>query len=303
MDLLTIVAILSALTGGHHRAPASRAGDPSTPVRLFLDRTRYAPGTVGHVRVHTGQTGYLLVLYAEPDGHVNVAFPLDPRDSYRVPADTDIQIRRRGTEDAFAVDDSSGRGTWYAAISRQPYLLDSIAVNGHWDYRVIPRADSAEVEAALTGFVEGLAVGRFDYDIVSFTIDLAGSLSANDHVATPGSGANAPRPAPAPAPSPSDPSVPPMVGPWGPNDWWPWWMPPRGWPGPYLDGATPVQTVQLVGATPVSLRPVSSTEPGAAGERPSLAKHDGEKGDHGKKGGEGHARHGDGGGSKSPSHR
>src|SRR6185437_6558442 len=118
--LAVAVGVQPARTAGH------RHPGVSVPVRLVLDQTRYAPGATGHVGVRIGEDGYLVVLYAQPDGHVEVAFPLDPSSSDAVKADSEIEIRSRGSLGAFTVEDSSGVGTWYAAISTRPFRFYSI---------------------------------------------------------------------------------------------------------------------------------------------------------------------------------
>jgi hypothetical protein len=231
-------------------------GDAPIPVRVFLDQARYAPGSQGRVRVAVGQPGYLLVLYAEPEGHVQIAYPIDPGDPDAVRPDTNMEILGRGGRASFTVDDSSGEGTWYAAISAQPFRFDSVVVNGHWDYRAVPRITRAGVEADLTSFVEGIATARFDYDLVTFTIDTLAGLStssASTSAAAPDSSR------PARPPEPTDPGGP---GPWiGPGFWWPGWPGPWGllppWPGPYYDRATPggAPDGQHLGGTSPPTRP------------------------------------------------
>jgi hypothetical protein len=213
------------------------------PVRLFLDQSRYAPGAEGHVRVQIGKNGYLLVLYAQPDGHVNVAYPLDPGVSDQVEADTEIEVLTRGGASAFTVEDSSGSGTWYAAISSRPFRLRSIAVDGHWDYRVIPRIEgTANTESELTSFVETVAGGRFDYDIVSFVIDTAAPRASSSAQPPPVDGGPPPAVAGPPPPPPTPWWVAPRAVPhsWIPGGgWWGWgwgWGGIGGpWAGPYLD--------------------------------------------------------------------
>jgi hypothetical protein len=214
---------LSALLGAPSRyaTPGPVRADSPVSVRLMLDRERYVPGATGQVRVAIGRDGYLLVLYSDPTGHVRVAFPLDPDDSATVRKDTILQVRSRGDRDAFLVDDSTGVGTWYAAISSQPFFVDSISVAHHWDYRAIPRVrDPESAEHELTDFVERIQPARFEYDIVSFTIGVDSIARTSD--------------ADGPWFIPTGPFYP---GPWSANGPWapgPWWSQPH-WPGPYLD--------------------------------------------------------------------
>jgi hypothetical protein len=239
------------------------------PVRLILDQARYAPGASGRVRVQIGANGYLLVLYAQPDGHVAIAYPLDPATPDRVQADTEIEIRSRGDRPAFAVLDSSGTGTWYAAISDKPYRFESLTLNGHWDYRAVPRAENpATVEADLTTFVESVAAARFDYDIVDFVIDTAAALSSSSSSS---SADAAPASSGPPAVGPTGPWEP---GPWSiPGRWWPgwpgpWWWGPSTYPGPYYDRAAP----GAVAAGAGRLSPAAAAPPGGGLSAPSEAR-------------------------------
>ncbi len=233
---MRLAALLVAVAPGvtPHATPSSRAVTPrvaaGVPVRLFLDQTRYAPGSDGQVRVQIEQEGYLVVLYANPDGHVSIAWPVDPGLSDRVSADTEIEVLSRGGRAAFTVEDSSGSGTWYAAISPVPFRLDQVATNGHWDYRAIPRVENPNaVESELTALVKGVARGRFDYDIVTYVIDTAAVRTSS---AMPSSGGSAPPPRAAAPPI----SVPRIWAP--PSPWsWPAFLPP--WAGPYYDRSLP----------------------------------------------------------------
>lgn len=146
--------------------------DP-VPVRLVLDHDVYTLGQHGVVRVDIGADGYLFVLHAEPDGHVRVAFPLDPGDSAVVHAGDHVSITARGAPpgESFTVEDSLGGGIWYAAISAAPFHIDSIVRGDHWDYRVFPvLGPDQDPESQLTDFVGHAASEHFDYDIVGYRV-------------------------------------------------------------------------------------------------------------------------------------
>jgi hypothetical protein len=226
-----LAVVLAAVVGvGGARTPVAahrQLGiDPSVPVRLLLSQPRYAPGTHGRVYVEIGRDGYLVVLHAQPDGHIQVAFPLDPGGDAAVRAGDSMEVHGRGGRDAFTVEDSSGSGTWYAAISTTPFRFDSIAVSGHWDYRMVPHvADPRDAERDLTTFVQGIATSPFDYDIVEYHISLYAYAGAP--------GYRVPSPPP-PPPPPDDPwwFPTPWGGGWG---WPPWWPKPGPGPGPFYD--------------------------------------------------------------------
>jgi hypothetical protein len=229
--------LCAALLPAGARAPLGFAGplatrdvhitqraDSPVAVRLNLDREQYAPGSEGQVRIEVGRTGYLLVLYADPFGHVRVAFPLDPADPSGVKRDTVLDIRARGGRSAFIVDDSTGVGTWYAAISTEPFHLESIAVGDHWDYRVIPRVESpANAERELTNLVESIQQAKFEYDIVAFRIGVDSLTSALEY---PSAWPNGPE-----GPGTWGPPSRGWGGPWFPG---PWWTEPH-WAGPFYD--------------------------------------------------------------------
>lgn len=220
---LAVVLAAAAGAAGAPVAAHTRLGiDPPVAVRLLLSQPRYAPGSHGRVYVEIGRDGYLVVLHAQPDGHIQVAFPLDPGDDAAVRAGDSMEVRGRSGRAAFTVEDSSGTGTWYAAVSKTPFRFDSIAVSGHWDYRAVPHvADPRDAERDLTTFVQAIATSRFDYDIVNYHISLYAYASAP--------GSRVP-----PPPPPDDPwwFPAPWGGGWG---WPPWWPKPGPGPGPFYD--------------------------------------------------------------------
>jgi len=94
----------------------------------------------------------------------------------------------RGDRDAFIVDDSSGTGTWYAAVSSKPYHFDPVTLSTHWDYRQIPHVLAVrDAEGDLTTLVQRLATARFDYDILQYHISVQGGerdiAASPDHLA------------------------------------------------------------------------------------------------------------------------
>jgi len=238
--------------------------DPSIPVRLVLSQVRYAPGAHGRVYVRVGTGGYLMVLHAQPDGHVQIVFPLDPGDNPYVYPDSEIEIRARGNRDAFTVDDSSGTGTWYAAISRKPFHFDPISVSTHWDYRDIPHVLAVrDAEDDLTALIQRVATAPFEYDIVQYRITTPGSLTTvADTPGAPDGGATPPPP----QPPPDDPDGPWWLGPFGGGPWiWPGWIWPHPGPGPgpYYNRVAPGSQSAPSGAGAPSGTGVSSADHGA----------------------------------------
>ncbi len=221
-------------------ARAQSPGDSRVAVRLTLDRAWYGPGDHGRVYVRLGTDAYLIVLHSEPDGHVRIVFPLDPADNAYVHADTTIEIRSRGDRDAFIVDDSSGTGTWYAAVSSKPYHFDPVTLSTHWDYRQIPHVLAVrDAEGDLTTLVQRLATARFDYDVLQYHISVQGG--ERNIAASPGP-SGGPPPPPPPVASPDDPDGPWWLGPFGVGPWlWPGWGLPRPSPnvGPLYNRVAP----------------------------------------------------------------
>ena len=151
-------------------APASRAADP--PVRVWLNkRDRLDRGDRVRVYVRPDADGYLVVLHAEPNGRVRVLFPLDPADDNFVRAGRDYEIRGRGDGEAFRIWESSGSGLVYAALSRDPFQFDGLALNRHWDYRAAGFVAGDDFEADLTALAQSMAAGAwFDYDIARYDV-------------------------------------------------------------------------------------------------------------------------------------
>src|SRR6476661_8218335 len=91
------------------------------PIRLWINNDRrFLPGDRAKVEVRTRDDGYLLVFHVDPEGHLRVLFPLDPdRDNF-VRGGRKYEIRGRGGRESFEVDTKSGKGTVYAAVSRDP---------------------------------------------------------------------------------------------------------------------------------------------------------------------------------------
>jgi hypothetical protein len=226
-----VVAAIAAGMAGLPAAAQTSDGDASVPVRLTVSQRWYAPGDHGRVDVRLGSDAYLIVLHAEPDGHVRIVFPLDPSDNAYVHRDSTIEIRSRGDRDAFIVDDSSGTGTWYAAVSKRAYHFDPVTLSTHWDYGRIPHVLAVrDAEGDLTAQVQRLSTGRFDYDIVQYHVGL--NRGGREIAASPGGSGGSPPP-PAAAPPPDDPDGPWWLGPWGLGPWgWPGWGLPRPSPNP-----------------------------------------------------------------------
>src|SRR5882724_12629424 len=116
--LMLFAAVLGIPIGAP--APAAvRQDDPA--IRIWLsDDGRYQRGDRAKVQVKAREDGYLLVLNVDPDGRLRVLFPLDPSDDALIRGGKKYEILGRGGREAFTVD-QRGRGTVYAAMSRDPF--------------------------------------------------------------------------------------------------------------------------------------------------------------------------------------
>ena len=144
--------------------------DPAIQIWLNSDR-RFLPGEHAKVQVRAREDGYLFVLHADPDGHLRVLFPIDPKDDNFVRGGRKYEIRGRGGRESFTADDRTGRGTVYAAVSHDPFRFDEFVLTDHWDYRnLAPQRLSADPEPELNDLVRRMADGGFDYDVLTYDV-------------------------------------------------------------------------------------------------------------------------------------
>lgn len=167
--LMFSAAILGIPTGAPAPA-AARQDDPA--IRIWLsDDGRYQRGDRAKVQVKTRDDGYLLVLNVAPDGHLRVLFPLDPADDALIRGGKKYEIIGRGGREAFTIDQRSGTGTVYAAVSRDRFKFEGYVVGDHWDYDALDGVHvSDKPETDLNEFVQRLARSDFDYDILSYDV-------------------------------------------------------------------------------------------------------------------------------------
>jgi hypothetical protein len=141
------------------------------PIRVWLNRTDFQRSDKAKAYLQTQDDGYVVVLNADPTGRVRVLFPLDPGDDDYVQGGKDYEIRGRSDREAFVVYQSEGTGYVYAAVSRDPFQFDGLALNGQWDYRAADWAVGADPEADLTALVQKMVgSGTFDYDIARYDV-------------------------------------------------------------------------------------------------------------------------------------
>jgi hypothetical protein len=148
------------------------APDDDPPIRLWINNDRrFLPGDRGKVEVRTRDDGYLLVFHVDPEGHLRVLFPLDPdRDNF-VRGGKKYEIHGRGGRESFEIDNTTGKGTVYAAVSRDAFRFDGFVEGDHWDYRALaPSRLPNDPEQDLNELVRRVAQGDFDYDLLNYYV-------------------------------------------------------------------------------------------------------------------------------------
>jgi hypothetical protein len=159
------------LTGEPVPAQSATASHDDPPIQLWISNDRrFLPGERAKVQVRTEYDGYLIVLHVDPEGYLRVLFPLDPDKDNFVRGDKKYEVRGRGGREAFEAD-GKGRGTVYAAVSRDPFRFDGFVMGDHWDYRALaPSRLSNNPEAELNERVRRMAQGSFDYDLLNYDV-------------------------------------------------------------------------------------------------------------------------------------
>jgi len=167
--LMLSIGVLGIPTGAA-AAAAPRQDDPA--IRLWLDNDgRYQRGDRAEVQVKAREDGYLLVLNVDPDGRLRVLFPLDPDDDALIRGGKKYEILGRGGREAFTIEQRSGHGTVYAAISREPFRFDGYVADDHWDYAALDAVRiSDNPESDLNQFVQKVARTDFDYDVLGYDV-------------------------------------------------------------------------------------------------------------------------------------
>ena len=102
-----LLPLLALGAPARRRSRSVGGDDPAIQIWISNDR-RFLPGDRAKVQVRTREDGYLLVLHADPDGHLRVLFPLDPGDDNFVRGGPKYEIRGRGGRESFTVDDRPG---------------------------------------------------------------------------------------------------------------------------------------------------------------------------------------------------
>jgi len=167
--LMLFTAFLAPPASGPGPA-AAQQDDPA--IRIWLnDDGRYQRGDRVKVQVKARDDGYLLVLNVDPDGRLRVLFPLDPSDDALIRGGKKYEITGRGDRESFTIDQRSGHGTVYAAVSHDPFKFEGYVTGDHWDYTALDDMHvSDKPEADLNQFVQRLARSDFDYDVLGYDV-------------------------------------------------------------------------------------------------------------------------------------
>jgi hypothetical protein len=171
--MLSALILSTAILGIPTGVPApSAAGQDDPAIRIWLsDDGRYQRGDRVKVQVKAREDGYLFVLNVDPDGRFRVLFPLDPGDDALIRGGKKYEIVGRGDREAFTIDQRSGHGTVYAAISRDPFKFEGYVTGDHWDYTALDDVRiSDKPESDLNQFVQRIARTDFDYDILGYDV-------------------------------------------------------------------------------------------------------------------------------------
>jgi hypothetical protein len=178
--MISVLLLPLLLSGEPASAPAAPSVQDDPPIQLWISNDRrFFPGEEAKVEVRTEDDGYLVVLHVDPDGYLRVLFPLDPDKDNFVRGGKKYEVRGRGDRNTFEAD-GKGRGTVYAAVSRQPFRFETFVVGDHWDYRTLaPSRLSSNPETELNELVRRLAQGDFDYDILGYDVVDRSSYASN----------------------------------------------------------------------------------------------------------------------------
>jgi uncharacterized protein DUF4384 len=157
------------LTGTPAQPAAATRDDP--PIRLWISNDRrFLPGDRAKVQVRTDYDGYLIVMHVDPEGRLRVLFPLDPDKDNFVRGGKKYEVRGRGGREGFEAD-ATGRGTVYAAVSRDQFRFDGFTLGDHWDYQALAPARLREdPEPELTDLIHRMAQSSFDYDLLNYEV-------------------------------------------------------------------------------------------------------------------------------------
>ena len=118
--LLSVLAAGSPAVGTR----VVQTDDPAVQLWISNDR-RFYQSDRATVQIRARDDGYVIVLHADPDGHVRVLAPVDPNDDNFVRGGRKYDVKGRNGRESFTIEVSSGRGTVYAAYSAAPFRFEA----------------------------------------------------------------------------------------------------------------------------------------------------------------------------------
>lgn len=150
--------------------PMQGASD-DRPVRLWLGATPVASGEAIPVYVAAATEGYLLVLRAKTDGHVDIVFPADPKSAGAVRPGA-YELRGTNNRPALVTSEPNGTGLVLAALSPRPFRFQEFLRAGAWSRdALIASWPGADGIGTLTDIVQRmLGDGWFTYDLAIYTV-------------------------------------------------------------------------------------------------------------------------------------
>ncbi len=164
--LLSVLAAGSPAVGTR----VVQTGDPAIQLWISNDR-RFYQSDRATVQIRARDDGYVIVLHADPDGHVRVLAPVDPNDDNFVRGGRKYDVKGRNGRESFTIEVSSGRGTVYAAYSAAPFRFEAYTLGDHWDYKALaPNILPTNPESELNDIVRSMATASFDYDILTYDV-------------------------------------------------------------------------------------------------------------------------------------
>jgi hypothetical protein len=163
--------LLLAVTAGLAGPPAKH--DP--PIHIWYNWDGdFAYRDRAKVYTRAAESGYLIVLRSDLNGHVRVLAPIDPRDDQHVDGGKKYELKGRGGREAFVAEDTAGHGTVLAAWSSTPFNFDRYVKDGRWDLDALAGqgAQTDDPEARLMAIVDAMKApgAHFDYDVAVYTV-------------------------------------------------------------------------------------------------------------------------------------
>jgi hypothetical protein len=164
--MLATLALLTQVLAVPVESPAD-----DRPVRLWLGASPVERGATLPVYVAVNTPGYLLVLRAATDGHVEIVYPADPRSRGEIQPGA-YALRGANGRPALVTNERNGTGLVLAALSPRPFRYDEFLRGDAWNREaMIASWAGADGVGTLTDIVQRmLGDGWFTYDMAIYTV-------------------------------------------------------------------------------------------------------------------------------------